>query len=338
MQYHDHDRRIIHDHVFLGPSHGRNERRTWLVIALCSLTMLLEIIGGWHYGSIALVADGLHMSTHAGALLLAAGAYTFARRHANDPRFSFGTGKLGDLAGFASAIVLGIAALLIAVESVGRLRSPTPIHFAEAIPIAVIGLVVNMASAWLLSGDHHHHGHGHIGHDHNHASGHISDQGYHHDNNLRAAIVHVAADAVVSMLVIIGLICARAFGWVWIDPAAGLLGAVVIAAWSFGLIKDTGAILLDMVPDRELARHIQTIVEENGGRVDDLHLWRLGPGHLGSILAVTSSNSQDADHYRAKLATIHHLSHLTIEVRAATVNLRASKETEEVEREGRGAF
>jgi len=209
-----------HSHVFLGEAHERNERKTWAVIAICTAMMTAEIIGGFWFGSVALIADGLHMSTHAGALLIAALAYTYSRRYVDDARLAFGTGKLGDLAAFTSAIALAMIALLIGYESVERLVNPVPIAFNQAIPIAVVGLVVNLLSAFLLRDDHdHHHGHVHDHHhahddlhDHSHVSGHI-----HRDHNLRAAFVHVMADAAVSVLVIVGLVAGRQFGWVWMD-------------------------------------------------------------------------------------------------------------------------
>ena len=401
-----------HDHVFLGEGHARNERRTWIVIWLCGAMMLVEIAGGLLFGSIALVADGLHMSTHAGALLLAALAYTFSRRYAHDARFSFGTGKLGDLAGFTSAIVLAMIALLIGYESVTRLFAPVPIHFGEAIPIACLGLAVNVASAWLLSGgDHHHHGHGHshghgdhAAHDHGEeeepqlvkvgartcwlaiqeegvpprfalTGGGVFDaadlvtvrpdggrqtfpmvrregfwesrdeipephafavevriggeagratfeehdddhghEGHARDNNMRAAIVHVLADAAVSVLVIVGLLLAGTFGWLWMDPLAGMVGACVIASWSYGLVRDTGAILLDMTADKRLAARLRGLVEAGGDRVADLHLWRLGPGHLGAIVAVATRSDRDASYYRERLDGVPSVSHLTVEV------------------------
>jgi cation diffusion facilitator family transporter len=298
--------------------------------------MVAETVGGLLFGSIALVADGLHMSTHAGALLLAALAYSYARKHANNPAFTFGTGKLGDLAGFTSAIVLAMIALAIGYESVIRIFNPVPIHFAEAIPIACLGLAVNIASAWLLSGDQHHgHSHG-PGHGHPHAhEGHDHDAqhriatadgpvefGEHEqahgpaarDNNMRAAVIHVMADAAVSVLVIAGLLLARAFGWLWMDPLAGIVGAFVIASWSYGLIRDTGAILLDMNPDHGMADRLREAVEADGDRLADLHLWRLGPGHLGAIVSVITSRPREADYYRARLARFRSLSHLTIEV------------------------
>jgi cation diffusion facilitator family transporter len=403
-----------HSHVFLGEGHERSERKTWAVIWLCGAMMFAEIVGGLVFGSIALVADGLHMSTHAGALLLAALAYTYARRHADDGRFTFGTGKLGDLAGFTSAIVLAMIALLIGYESVSRLFAPVPIRFAEAIPIACLGLAVNIASAWLLSGggshhhhQHHHHGHGHDhrGHDetrriatstgtvilevfedgvpprfrlhaengaalaaqsasietirrdgarqvfnfidhgdylesieeipephefaahvqlgaerdvvefeeHEHAHG-----AAHRDNNMRAAVVHVMADAAVSVLVIVGLLLARAFGWLWMDPLAGIIGACVIASWSYGLIRDTGAILLDMTPDKRIADKLRQTIEGEGDQIADLHLWRLGPGHLGAIVSVITQQAREPAYYRARLAAFPSLSHLTIEVQQAT--------------------
>ena len=290
-------------HVFLGHGHEQAEKRTWWVIGLCGAMMALEIMGGLLFGSIALVADGLHMSTHAGALLLAALAYRYARRHAADPRFSFGTGKLGDLAGYTSAIVLAMVAVLIGYESLLRLFAPVPIRFNEAIPIACLGLAVNIGSVWLLHDDDHEHRHDHE------AQGHA-----HRDNNMRAAVVHVIADAAVSLLVIVGLLLARAFGWIWMDPVAGIVGAGVIASWAFGLVRDTCAILLDMTPDPALAETLRTAIEDVGDRVLDLHLWRLGPGHLGAILSVATAEPRGPDFYRAKLRRFSSLSHVTIEV------------------------
>ena len=400
----------FHSHVFLGEGHEKSERKTWAVIWLCGVMMVAEIIGGLMFGSIALVADGMHMSTHAGALLWAALAYTYASQHANDPNFTFGTGKLGDLAGFTSAIILAMIALLIGYESVSRIFTPVAIRFAEAIPIACLGLAVNIASAWLLSGgghDHgHSHGHTHGGHDHQDhdesreivtASGVVRlvvfedgmpprfrlraesgpaliaqavtietvrpdserqvftmmDQGgylesraeipephtfaanvrigqdiypvvfeeHEHaqdfaarDNNMRAAVIHVVADAAVSVLVIIGLLLARAFGWLWMDPLAGIIGACVIASWSYGLIRDTGAILLDMNPDRTMASKVRHAVEGEGDQLADLHLWRLGPGHLGAIVSVVTAQPREANYYKSRLARFPSLSHLTVEV------------------------
>ncbi len=395
-----------HSHVFLGHDHDRAERRTWAVIILCTLMMIAEIVGGALFGSLALIADGLHMSTHAGALLLAALAYTYARKYADDRRFTFGTGKFGDLAGYSSAIVLAMIALLIGYDAVSRLLDPVPIAFNQAIPIAALGLLVNIASAWLLAGGHHH-GHSH---DHDHVEkprrielgrgaleievfednvpprfrvragagampaaadftietvrpdgsrqlfsfeegrGYLQsrdeipephaflarvrlmqagqaetrdlefeehDHGggaHHRDNNMRAAVVHVMADAAVSVLVIVGLLLARAFGWLWMDPLAGFIGALVIANWSVGLLRDTGAILLDRNPDPRMAEKVRIAIESEGDRVTDLHLWRLGPGHLGAIVSIATSNQREPAHYRQRLAGFADLSHVTVEV------------------------
>jgi cation diffusion facilitator family transporter len=308
-------------HVFLGEGHDKNERRTWAVIALCAVMMVAEIVGGLLFGSIALVADGLHMSTHASALLLAALAYRYARRHADDPRFSFGTGKLGDLAGFSSAIVLLMIAVLIGYEAVARLIAPVPISFNEAIPIAALGLIVNIVSALLLSGGGHDHGHSYDhshSHEHSHDHSHVHAHGTaHRDNNMRAAVIHVLADAIVSVLVIAGLLLGRTFGWLFMDPLAGLVGAAVIASWSYGLIRDTGAILLDMNPDRGMAERVRATIERDGDRLEDLHLWRLGPGHLGAILSVVTTKPRDAGHYRRLLRHFRNLSHVTVEVQRA---------------------
>ncbi len=304
-------------HIFLGESHERNERRTWMVIALCSAMMVAEIAGGLLFGSIALVADGLHMSTHASALLLAALAYRYARRYVHDERFSFGTGKLGDLAGFTSAIVLAMIAMLIGYEALLRLFWPVAIEFREAIPIAILGLVVNVASVLLLGGgDHSHshahshsHGHDNAGHDHEHAHHHA-----HRDNNMRAAVVHVLADAAVSVLVIVGLTLALIFHWTWMDPAVGMIGAVVIAAWAYTLIRDTGAILLDMNPDRAMTERMRAVIETDGDRLTDFHVWRVGPGHLAAILSVETCRQRGPDYYQSQLQRFRSLSHVTIEV------------------------
>jgi cation diffusion facilitator family transporter len=310
--------KAFHDHVFLGEQHEASEKKTWAVIWLCTAMMFLEIMGGWLFGSVALVADGVHMSTHAGALLLAALAYTYARRYADDPRFTFGTGKLGDLAGFTSALILAMIALLIGYEAVARLFDPVPIKFAEAIPVACLGLAVNLASAWLLGAGHHHHGHDDHDHDHHDHHGHDHDAHHHHtDNNFRAALVHVIADAAISVLVIVGLLLAKSFGWLWMDPLAGLVGAFVIASWALTLIRDTSAILLDMNPDASMSEILRATIEGDGDRLADLHLWRLGPGHLGAILCVVTTHQRNEAFYREKLENFSTLSHVTIEVRSA---------------------
>jgi cation diffusion facilitator family transporter len=317
-----------HSHVFLGEGHARNERRTWMVIALCTAMMIAEIVGGFFFGSIALIADGLHMSTHASALLLAALAYSYARTHAEDERFSFGTGKLGDLAGFTSAVVLAMIALFIGYEAISRLIWPVHIGFNEAIPIAVLGLAVNVASVLLLSGGRYghsrDHGHSHAAHGHNHAhdeggAPQTDSEDHEHgaaarDNNMRSAVVHVLADAGVSVLVIVALLFGRFLGWSWMDPVVGLGGAIVIAAWSYSLIRDTGAVLLDMNPDPSMAERMREMIETDGDRLTDLHLWRLGPGHLGAILCVATQRQRGPEYYQALLRRFHALSHVTVQV------------------------
>ena len=301
-----------HGHVFLGEAHERNERKTWAVIAICAAMMAAEIVGGLWFGSVALIADGLHMSTHAGALLIAALAYTCSRRYAHDARLAFGTGKLGDLAAFTSAIALAMIALLIGYESLERLIFPVPIAFNQAIPIAVAGLGVNLLSAYLLR-DEHGHDHAHE-HHHDHEHDHHGSAAVHADHNLRAAFVHVMADAAVSVLVIVGLVLGRRFGWLFMDPLMGLIATVVILSWSWTLVRSSGAILIDACPDPALARKIATRIEQKGDRVSDLHLWRIGPGHLAAIVSVVSDDPRSPRQYKRRLTGLPHLSHITIEV------------------------
>jgi cation diffusion facilitator family transporter len=301
-----------HEHAFLGEKHHVHERRTWAVVALATVMMIAEIGGGWLFGSMALVADGLHMSTHVAALSIAAVAYSFARKHMLNDWFSFGTGKLGELAAFASAIILAMVALLIGYESVTRLINPVAIQFGEAIPIAALALAVNLTSAWLL-GDHDHHHDEDEGGDRPH---HGQDHAHHTDHNFRAAYLHVLADAVTSVLAICALVAGFYLGWGWLDPAVGLIGTAVIAAWAWSLIKSSGAVLLDAVPSRERAEMIRRRLEVDDDRVADLHLWRLGPGHLGMMAVVISENPLSPDDYKARLTGIEGLSHVTIEVHA----------------------
>jgi cation diffusion facilitator family transporter len=294
-----------HRHAFLGARHDRNERRAWFVVALTVTMMVVEIVGGTMFGSMALVADGWHMSTHAAALSIAGFAYWFARKHRDDPRFTFGTGKIGELAGFASAVILGLVALFIGYESVQRILAPVTISYSEAILIAVVGLGVNVLSAFLLSDDDEH-GHHHHHDDHAH--------GNHHDTNFRAAYVHVLADALTSVLAIIALLSARFYGWVWMDPAVGLIGAVVIAFWSFGLMRSAGRMLLDMIPESALSKRIIERLELKDDRVSDLHVWQVGPGHSAVIASLVTHEPEDPSVYKARLNGLHGLSHVTIEV------------------------
>jgi cation diffusion facilitator family transporter len=303
-----------HDHVFLGAKHERHERRTWFVVALTAVMMVAEIVGGTIFGSMALVADGWHMSTHAAALSISALAYHFARKHAGDPRFSFGTGKFGELAAFASALILALVALMIGYESLARLLAPVPIRFTEATIVAFIGLAVNLVSAWLLSDEDHHHDHAHD-HDDEHGHGDEHDHHHHgHDTNIRAAYMHVLADLLTSVLAIFALLAGRFFGWVWLDPVIGVLGAIVIAQWSVGLLRSAGAVLLDMVPNPRLAASLRERLEVGGDKVSDLHLLRLGPGHTGVTVSIVSHDPRRPTAYKERLAGIEGLSHVTVEV------------------------
>jgi cation diffusion facilitator family transporter len=332
--------RICSGGAFLGASHDRNERRTWIVVGVTLVMMLGEIIGGTIFGSIALVADGWHMASHAGALSIAALAYRYARVHANDPRFAFGTGKVGELAGFASAVVLGVVALMIGWESLMRFFNPREIHFEQAIGIAVLGLVVNLASAWLLhqGDDHDHHGHGQghghedddhdheaHAHDHDHhahdhdiaAQAHDHDEhdkGQHQDNNLRAAYMHVLADALTSVLAIVGLLAGWFLGWAWMDPVIGIVGAIVIAQWSYGLIRTAGGSLLDVSSGSKVLDKARARLETGGDRVTDIHIWRLAPGHQALMVSISSPAPQPPEAYKARLAGLGSLSHVTVEV------------------------
>jgi cation diffusion facilitator family transporter len=296
-----------HDHVFLGARHEHNERRTWFVVALTLAMMTGEITAGSLFGSMALLADGWHMATHAAALGIAALAYLFARRQARNARFAFGTGKFGDLAAFASAIILGLIAVQIAYESVLRLIHPVPIAYGEAIAVAALGLCVNLTSAWLLRDDHDHHGHGHS---HSHAHG----DHHHHDNNLRAAYIHVLADAATSLLAIAALAVAMYTQWVRADPMVGLVGSFVIASWAYGLVRDSGAVLLDVRADEDLETVIRDRIETRGDRITDLHVWQVGPGHCAAVIAVVSDNPLPPATYKRRLGGLKHLCHITVEV------------------------
>lgn len=284
----------------MGAGHSRAETRAKWAAIITALFMVVEIGCGIAYGSMALLADGVHMATHVGALGLAAGAYWLARRHAANTRFTFGSGKFGDLAAFTSAIILGLTALAVAVESVQRLISPGDVRYGDALLIAVIGLVVNLVSALILKDSHH--GHAHDGHA--------------HDNNMRAAYVHVLADAATSVLAIVALAAGYYFGLAILDPLTGLVGAAVIAAWSYGLIRDSAMVLLDADADPQMSWEIRKMLEgELRTRVADLHLWRLGPGHRGLIVSLVSPDATSAETIKAALRRRYpDLSHVTVEV------------------------
>jgi cation diffusion facilitator family transporter len=288
-------------HDYLGAQHDENARRTRWVVALTAVMMVGEIVAGYATGSMALLADGFHMATHAGALGVAALAYSYARRHARNPRFSFGTGKVGDLAGFASALILGVFALGIAVESVARLMQPIRVDFGDATLVAVLGLIVNLVSALMLSGgggSHHHH-HQDDGHHH-----------HHQDNNLRAAYLHVLADALTSVMAIAALVAGRYLGWVWLDPVVGIVGALVIARWSWSLMKETANILLDTT-DSHVADQVRSVVDELDASILDLHVWRVGPGALAVIVDVAEPACPTG--IRERLQGLRGVVHLTVQ-------------------------
>ncbi|MHB8873242.1 MAG: CDF family Co(II)/Ni(II) efflux transporter DmeF [Myxococcaceae bacterium] len=293
-----------HAHTFGTDQLVAGERRTRWVVALTVTMMIVEVAAGMAFGSMALLADGWHMGTHAAALGIAVFAYVYARRHASDSRYSFGTGKVGALGGFGSAVGLAVVALLVVGESLSRLASPVTIRFNEAIAVAVVGLIVNLVSALLL-GEHH------DDHDHAHDAGSV----HHHDHNLRGAYLHVLADALTSVLAIIALLAGKTLGWTWMDPVMGVVGGLLIARWSYGLLRDTSAVLLDGELQEERRREIQGALEaDEDNRVADLHVWRVGPRHLAAIVSVVTARPRPPAHYKALLARHPDLVHLTIEV------------------------
>ena len=334
-----------HAHAFLGRHHDRNARKARAVLGLTAAMMVVEIGAGLFTHSMALLADGVHMATHAGVMLMAAAAYWLAERRQGDARFSFGVGKFGDLAAYSSAIVLALTAVGIFAEAVQRLLTATPVAFAEALPVAVLGLLVNLLSAWLLRDEPHDHGHGspsshddkhrhehdndHVHrhdkgdtHDnHPHAHGHPEGRshshgahGHEHDLNLRAAYLHVAADAAVSVLAIVALALAATLGWTWTDPVVGIVGAVVIGRWAWGLIKAAGATLVDMAPADGIVQTVAQRLQAGGERLADLHVWRVGPGAVSVIAAVVTRDPQAPQVYRDRLADLEQVRHVTIEV------------------------
>lgn len=282
------------DRTYLGADHARNERRTRIVAAICAVSLAAQVTGGLVFNSMALTAGGLHMAAHLAALLTASLAYAAARRYASDRRFSFGTGKLGYLAGFANAVALAVTALVIAIESVERLISPEPVAYNAAIWIAGLSLIVNLVSALVLR---------------------PRDEGQ--DLNIGAAYLHLSADVLVSGLAIAGLVAGRALGWQWADAAAGLAGAALVARFAWSLIRRASGVLLDMNPDPALAEEIRTRLSAPGERLLDLHLWRLGPGHQAVLAVIAADNPQDPQVYRQRLSGLAQLSHITVEVRSS---------------------
>lgn len=287
------------------------ERRTRVVIAITAAMMVVEIVAGIGFGSMALLADGWHMSTHVAAFLITALTYYYSRRHAADPRFSFGTGKMGVLGGFASAVILAIIALLMAGESAHRVFDPRPIRFNEAIVIACVGLLVNLTCALLLKDHHqHHHAPGHAGHGHGH------DHHHHHDLNRHAAYLHVLADALTSVTAIVALLAGKFFGWSWLDPVIGIAGSAIVAVWAYGLIRDTSGILLDRTPESsDLPDEIRRAVESDGDSIiTDLHIWQVGTGRFAAIVSIVTHQPKSVDAYRERFLEHEELVHVTVEV------------------------
>lgn len=295
--------RTCHYRFDAAAAHGQAERSTLRVVVLTAVMMVVEIVGGAIFGSMALLADGWHMATHVAALAITSYAYYYARKHADNPSYTFGTGKIGVLAGFASGIALLVVATFMAIESIARLFNPGTIRFAEAIAIAFVGLGVNLLSAWWL-------------HDHDHDDADDAHHQHGHDFNLRAAYLHVLADAMTSVLAIVALFAGKGFGWVWLDAVVGILGAVVIGRWCYGLLGDTSGILLDKVDDTNVQQSIRNIVEgRDGDLVEDLHLWQIAPGHLAAIVSLYSPTGKRAADVKERLQGIPGLVHLTVQVR-----------------------
>lgn len=300
-----------HEHNF-ARINRRGERRTKWVLLLTFTTMLVEIGAGMHFHSMALLADGWHMATHVLAFMIAIVAYRYSRIHQQDRTFAFSPAKVGVLGAFASSIALAMVAVAMLGEAVERLLVPQVIGFDEAILVAVAGLLVNLFSALLLNDGHHHHHHHHHDDDHHHEHEH---EHHHHDHNLRAAYLHVLADALTSVLAIIALLAGKYYGWVWMDAAMGVVGSGVILAWSWGLIRETSPVLLDQGIDENDLQAIQATLEQEGEcRVSDLHVWRVSPSHHAAIIVVVSQAPKSPGHYKAMLSSFVHLDHITVEV------------------------
>jgi cation diffusion facilitator family transporter len=290
-----------HSHEFL-IKNEKGEKRTFYVLILTATTMVVEIIAGSVYGSMALLADGWHMGTHVAAFFIAIFAYRYARKNENNPAYSFGTGKVNVLGGFASAVALAVVALLMLVESFQRIIDPHVIQFNEAIIVTCIGLLVNVVSAYILKD----------GHDHSHHEGHSHHQ---HDHNLKAAYMHVIADALTSFLAIIALVSGKYLGWNWLDPVMGIVGAVIITRWSYGLLKQTNPILLDASIDKEYQRAIKEAIEKDSdNRISDMHVWKVGANHYAATISIVTHFPKSAEHYKMLLDNFHKLSHIVVEV------------------------
>jgi cation diffusion facilitator family transporter len=298
-----------HDHTFGQDEKKPGEVRTLIVVLLTAATMVLEIVAGIVYGSMALLADGLHMASHATALAIAMAAYVYARKFAKDERFSFGTGKVNSLAGYTGAVLLALFAIVMAWESVERLIQPLPIAFERALVVAVVGLLVNGLSVWILGVD--------SGHSHDHPDENgtgESSHHHHHDHNLRSAYLHVLADALTSLLAIFALVAGKYLGWNYLDPVMGIVGALLVARWSMGLLRTTSSVLLDRQGPSQLRELITTTIENLGGEVTDLHLWMIAPGKYSLVLSIVANHQTSPVDYREALSHDPRLAHVTVEV------------------------
>lgn len=297
-----------HEHLFTHGGEQENERRVLGVVMLTSVMMVTEIVGGWLFNSMAVLADGWHMSTHALALAIGVFAYRYARTHARNSAYSFGTGKVHALGSFSSAVILAVVALMVFGQSAWKLYRPEVIHYNEALLVATLSLMVNTASVFLLQDRHEHDHH----HDHEHA--------HHHDTNLKAAYAHVIADAFTSLLAIVALLLGKYLGWQRVDPLMGIVGSGVIASWSWSLIRATTDVLLDRQPDPALAESIRAQLEADGDtQVADLHLWHVAPGRLSAIVSLVAHNVRPSEHYKKQLSSFG-LAHTTIEVNQCTLH------------------
>lgn len=308
-----------HDHVFNQDQPRPGERRTLIIVVVTAVFMVVEIFAGLYFGSMALLADGLHMASHAAALGISVAAYVYARRHASDGRFSFGTGKVNSLAAFASAILLVGFAVLMAVESIERLFNPVNISFDQAIMVAVLGLLVNGASAWLLaSTPHHHHGHDHHDHHDHHAHHHHQHDGeseLQKDHNLRAAYFHVLADALTSLLAIVALLAGKYAGAAWLDPVMGIVGAALVANWSWGLLRMSSKVLLDWQAEPPVIEKLRAaLLADDSDRIADLHVWDIGQGQHAAEVSIVTDHAHGPAHYKALIPEDLRIVHLTVEI------------------------
>lgn len=295
-----------HEHSFF-THHARNEKNTQRVMYLTAVTMVVEIAAGLGFGSMALLADGWHMGTHVAAFMITLFAYRYSRKHADNPDFSFGTGKINLLGGFASAVALAVVALIMAIESVGRFFAPVEIHYGQSMLVAALGLLVNIACAFLLHGSHaHDHHHSHAGKFHQHS-----------DHNLKAAYFHVLADALTSLLAIVALLFGSLYGWAALDSLMGIVGALVISRWAWSLLKETSSILLDAGVDAETRAQIQQAIEaDSDNRVVDLHVWKVAPEQLAAIVSLVTHEPRPVEEYHRLLRHFDSLRHITVEVYA----------------------